>query len=137
MNNTVIERGPGMTRLGTRQLSLAIVALGVLLILTSLLPWGGLVKGALWTEEDSAAYDRTSQEYHRISYQSPQRAGLTQQQLTAQRERTKSRFEALRAKLQYARQQPLTWSRRMLWTGALLTTCGCLGRLAGQKRPQG
>lgn len=118
---------------GVGPASLGALFFGVLLILVSLLPWGKAVKETLWTDVDSSKYDQASQEFHRLSYQSPERSGVTKQQLEVQIEKSRQQFEALKAKLQNATEQPLAWKRYCLWAGALLASAGVLGHLASSR----
>jgi hypothetical protein len=106
---------------------------GILLIVVSLLPWGDAAKEALWTEADSQAFAEISTEYHRLNYQTPQRAGVSEEQLNTQVEKAKAQFEALGAKLESAQQRPDTWKRYLLWAGAILTSCGALAHFASSR----
>jgi len=111
-------------------LPVAAVLAGVVLILFSLLPWDNFWKESLWTMEDSQAFEKIAAEYHKISYQTPERAGVSEEQLKAQIEKAKAQLDTLQTKLQSARQRPLVWKRILLWAGVLLTTCGCVGQYA-------
>ena len=114
--------------------SLLAATAGALLILGSLLPAGNPSDVSSWTNDDSAAYERISQEYHRLSYESPDRSGLTEKQLETQRDAARRQFDALRAKLRDAQSEPLTWKRQMFWSGVLLAVLGGLGHFAGSRR---
>jgi hypothetical protein len=114
--------------------SLGAILGGILLIITSLLPWGEVAKEALWTEEDSQTFAKISTEYHRLSYQTPQRAGVSEEQLNTQVEKAKAHFEALEAKLTSAQQRPDSWKRYLLWVGALLAICGAVAHFASDRR---
>lgn len=107
-----------------------LIALGIALIIVSWTPIGRVASQAIWTNEDSAAYSKLHQQRHHAAYQSPARAGITEAEMKAQQERLKTRAEAMRKKLEYARQQPRRWSQYLLWSGALLAAVGGLGLLA-------
>ena len=98
--------------------------LGLLLIVTSFLPLGDWTAQSRWTPEDATHYDRISLEYHMSATRSAGRAGLSQAEMDAQRQRLKEQFEAMRGKLEKSQQQPQLWSRTLLGTGALLASAG-------------
>jgi len=108
----------------TVPLPLVMLILGVLLIAASFLPLGKWAAKSQWTTEDSAAFDRVSVEYKRSAYQSPARAGLTESEWKAQRERMQRQLKALQQKLERAKSQPKRWSRYLLGIGSLLTAAG-------------
>jgi len=107
-----------------------LVALGAVLIIASWTPLGRDASQAIWTNEDSAAYSRLRQEYHHTAYQSPERAGISAAEQEARQKKLKIQTDAMRKKLQHARQQPQRWSRYLLWSGALLAAAGGLSYLA-------
>ena len=107
---------------------------GVLLLVASVLPWGGLAQEALWTSDDSQTFADISAEYHRLSTQKPQQAGLTAEELDAQRSKAKAHFEAMQAKLDGARERPVSWKRYLLWAGILLASGGVWARVASLQR---
>ena len=110
-----------------------LIALGIALITASWTPIGRVASRAMWTNEDAAAYSKLRQQSHHAAYQFPPRAGITEAQMKAQQERLKIQAEAMREKLEHARQQPRRWSQYLLWSGALLTAIGGLSRLAARK----
>ncbi|NOY40405.1 MAG: hypothetical protein GXP26_01025 [Planctomycetes bacterium] len=110
-----------------------LIAFGIVLILASWTPLGRVASQAMWTSEDSAAYSKIRQQSHYTAYQSPARAGITEAQRKAQQERLKTQAEAMRKKLERARQQPQRWSQYLLWSGALFTACGFLGHIANNR----
>jgi len=114
---------------GGSLLNALFVALGTVLIIASWTPIGRNAAQATWTNEDSAAYSRLRQQHHRTAYQSPERAGISTAEQEARQEKLKIQTEAMRKKLQYARQQPQRWSRYLLWAGALLAAIGGLRQL--------
>ncbi|MEM8945978.1 MAG: hypothetical protein AAGD11_12450 [Planctomycetota bacterium] len=108
----------------TFSLPLTLMAIGVVLIGASFLPFGELAARSQWTSEDSAAYDRISQEYKRSSHESPQRRGVNQAEWDAQLAKMKQRMLALENRLERAKSQPQRWSRYLLGVGTLLTAAG-------------
>ncbi len=134
MNDALKSAAGSKEDSGPFSFALIVILVGVMLILASLLPVGDFTKDVLWTDEDAAAFSHISQEYHRKSYQTPQRAGLTEEQLKAQLEKMKIQYEVMRAKLQNAQQQPTTWKRYLLWTGVLLVVSGFLGHKSSDQR---
>lgn len=110
-----------------------LIAFGVVLIIASWMPLGRVASQAMWTSEDSAAYSKIRQQSHRTAYQSPTRTGNTKAQRKAQQERLKDQAEAMRKKLERARQQPQLWSQYLLWSGTLFTVCGFLGHIANNR----
>jgi len=105
---------------------LVLVALGAVLIAASFFPVGYLASEVLWTDADSAAYDRLTTQYKRSAYQTAARAGVTDDEWQAQRERMKQKLDAMNAKLEQARSQPKLWSRCFFLSGALLTASGTI-----------
>ncbi len=105
-------------------LPMSMLLVGVLLIGTSFLPIGKWVAQSQWTSDDSAAFDRVSNEYKRTSYQSSARSGLSQAEWDAQRDKMKQQMLALQHRLDHAKAQPKRWSRYLLGIGALLTAVG-------------
>jgi len=126
---TQVKSNPGTDRAKAADrvastLPAALALLGSLLIVASLLPIGDWAAKSQWTPEDSAAYDRVSTEYKRSNYQSAARLGISETEQQAQREKMKSQLDAMRTRLDRARDQPQRWSRYLLWTGVLLTATG-------------
>lgn len=113
-------------------LPVALMTLGVLLIGASFLPLGKWAAQSQWTPEDSAAYDRVSQEYKRTTYESPARRGLNQEEWDAQREKMKQQMLALQNRLERAKSQPRLWSRSLLGVGVLLTISGFYANATGR-----
>ena len=107
----------------------ASLLLGLLLIASSFLPLSDFAARSAWTTQDTIAYDRLSLEYHRSAYQSPARVGLTKEEFAARQQELKQRFDAMRGKLEYARQRPDAWRRYLLGGGAALSFAGALGYL--------
>ena len=105
---------------------------GVLLIAASFLPLGNWAAKSQWTPADSAAYDRVSNEYKLSNYQSPARAGLSQDEWDAQRGRMKQQMQALQHRLDRAKSQPERWGRYLLGVGVLLTAAGFFAHSARQ-----
>ncbi len=134
MNDVTNEANRRKESLDFFSFSLGTILVGVVLILSSLLPFGGLATHFQWTENDAEDFAVISEEYHRSALQSPERAGLTEEQMDARRAKLKNSFVAMRKKLEHARQQPRQWSRYLLWSGALLAALGGLGHLIGHSR---
>jgi len=101
-----------------------LIAVGIGLIVASWTPIGRVASRAMWTHEDSAIYSKLRQQLHRATYQSPARAGITEAELKSQQEKMKLHAEAMRRKLDRARQQPRRSSRYLLGVGSLLTAAG-------------
>ncbi len=97
---------------------------GVLMIGASFLPLGNWAARSQWTPEDSATYDRVSNEYKLSAYQSPARAGLSQAEWDAQRDKMKLQIQALQQRLDRAKSQPKRWSGYLLGVGCLLVATG-------------
>ncbi len=109
-----------------------LIALGIALIIASWTPLGRVASRALWTREDSASYSKLRQQLHRSAYQDPVRAGITEAQMNAQREKMERQADAMHKKLERVRSQPRRWSQYLLWSGALLTALGGLGHLVAR-----
>jgi hypothetical protein len=109
-------------------LPIFVMASGILLVAASWLPWEWTAQNK-WTPEDSENYDRISLEYHNSAYESAARAGRTEAEMQRYRAKLQNQFELLRAKLQSAQQEPLRWSRLLLWSGAGLVLVGFLTQL--------
>jgi len=109
-----------------------LIVLGIGLIVASWTPLGRVASRAMWTHEDSAAYSKLRQQLHRSAYQDPARAGITEAQMKAQREKMERQAEVMHKKLENARLQPQRWSQYLLWSGALLTALGGLSHLAAR-----
>ena len=109
-----------------RYVPIGLLAIGILLILTSWTSLGKVATDAAWTPEDAEVYGRLVQENHSLSYQSAERSGLTEEQLTANRDKIESRLKAMIDKLEYAKSRPAVWSRYLFWAGAALAALGAL-----------
>jgi len=121
----VIQGAPRKARPELKfSLSLALLVVGVLLIGASLLPIGEWVAKSRWSTENSAEFDRISNEYKLSNYKSPARAGVSQAEWEAQRGKMQQRMQALQEQLDQAKLQPKRWSRYLLVFGTLLTAAG-------------
>jgi len=129
MNDTTnkVSRREGL--LGSFSFSLGAILLGVLLILSSLLPMGDLATRSQWTDDDAKSFALLSEEYHRSDHPSSK----TSEPLDVRHEKLKDSFEAMRKKLEHARQQPRRWGQYLLWSGALLTALGAFSHLTARK----
>ncbi len=107
---------------------------GALLIAASFFPIGRFASQSLWTVENSAKYDRVTQEYKRSAYQNPARTGLSKKENEARRERMKQQIDVMKERLEYAKNQPELWSRYFLWAGILLAAAGGLGHFASNQK---
>jgi len=105
-------------------LPVALLIVGALLIGASLLPIGDWAAKLQWSAEDSADFDRVSNEYKLSNYKSPARSGLSAAEWEAQREKMRQRMQALQKQLEQAKQLPKRWSRYFLGAGSLLTAAG-------------
>ena len=110
----------------TFSLDVVLLGLGVLVIVASFFPIGNLAAQSLWTKENSAAYDKVTQQYKRSTYQSADRTGLSEEEWQAQRVRMKQQIDAMNVRLKRARNQPKLWSQYLLWAGALLVAGGAV-----------
>ena len=133
MNDATNEANIRKKSLDFFSFPLGTILVGVLLILASLLPVGDLATRFQWAEDDAEDFAAISSEYHRSAHQSHEKAGLTVDQMDIRYRKLKNSFESMRDKLERARQQPRRWSQYLLWSGALLTAIGGLGRLAARK----
>ena len=109
-----------------RPIPFILLALGTVLIAASFFPVGRRASEALWTGEDSAAYDQLASQYKRSTYRSAARSGISEEEWEAQRDKMKQSLDAMHGRLQRALNQPKAWSRCLLWLGALLAGCGGL-----------
>ena len=108
----------------SRILPPALLLLGILLVVLSFLPIGSQVAKSRWTPEDSAHYDKITQEYKRSHYDTAARSGLSEEEWRSQRQRMKQEIDAMSEKLAHARAQPDFWSTVLLWSGAALSAVG-------------
>jgi len=129
MNDITNQAKSRKERLRFLSIPLGAILVGVLLILSSLLPLGDLATRSQWTDKDAENFALLSEQYHRSAHQAPGRTGLDAEQMDLQHGKLKSSFEAMHKKLEHARQQPQRWSQYLLWSGALLAALGGLGRL--------
>jgi len=105
-------------------LSVAMLVVGVLLIGASFLPLGSWAARSQWSLNDSAAYDRVSNEYKQSAYETPTRRGLSQAEWDAERDKMRRQMVTLNQKLERVKGQPQRWSRALLGVGSLLTAVG-------------
>lgn len=105
-------------------LPMALLIAGLLLIAASFTPIGDWAAQSQWSAEDSARFDRVSNEYKRSAYQAPARRGRTPDEWEAEREQMRQQMEQLQSQLNWARDQPKLWSRSLLGVGALLSVAG-------------
>jgi hypothetical protein len=112
-----------------------VVAVGLALVVLSFLPFDDLVTSRLWTAANAAHYNKITLEYHQSAYQTPGRAGLTQSQWQARHKRLQEEVDSLQNKLASAQRRPRTWSRILLWSGALLTLVGGLRYQSARSSP--
>lgn len=113
-------------------LPIALMIGGILLIAASFFPLGQLAAQAQWTPEDSAAYDRVSQEFKQSAYESPARRGVDAAEWQAQRDKMEQKMRAMQQRLERAKSQPERWSRYLLGTGVLLTVAGFYANATGR-----
>ena len=116
------------------RLPTALLFAGVLLIAASFMPIGRFASQSLWTAENSAEYDRVTQEYKRSTYQTDARSGHSEQENLARRERMKQQIDAMREELEHAKSQPERWSHYFLWAGALLSVAGSVGYFVSNQK---
>ena len=102
----------------------ALLLLGILLVALSFLPIGSRFAESQWTPEDSAHYDKITQEYKRSQYDTAARSGLSEEEWSSQRQRMKQEIDAMNQKLTRARAQPDFWSTLLLWSGAAFAAVG-------------
>lgn len=107
-------------------LPLVLIVLGMVLIGCSFLPVGDFRKEQLWTAEDAAKLSALREKYHETSYATPERLGLSKEELAEQRKRMKQSIESSTQRLENARNQTALWSRYLLWSGVLATAVGTL-----------
>jgi hypothetical protein len=107
--------------------SAALISLGVLLIVASLVPLPWLSRNA-WSQEDSKAMSFVSQEMHH-----PRSVFSTKAERDEHHAKMKEQFDRLKTKLEFAQQEPQRWSRIMLWSGAALAGVGVVVHLAQRK----
>ncbi len=117
-----------------RRIPAILLVSGIGLIITSWTPIGKLSTHSIWNREDSAAYSRLVEENHHITYETPERSGLTEEQLAAKRQRIEQKLAAKIEKLEYAKSRPEGWSRNLFWSGVVLVVLGGLAHLLGSSR---
>jgi len=118
---TAINDNSGASR---SWIGLFLIVLGIALIVASWTPVGRVASQAMWSNEDSASYSKLRQQLHSSAYQSSARAGLTETEMKAQRERLEIQAGAMHKKLERAKSMPQRWSRYLLVVGCLLTVTG-------------
>ena len=133
MTNIMGERNSDDSDARRSLMCALLISLGIALIIASWTPIGRVASRAMWSNDDAAVYSKLRQELHRLAYQLPARAGISEAQIKTQQEKMEIQAEAMRKKLENARQQPRLWSKYLLWSGALLTAVGGLSHLAAQK----
>lgn len=105
-------------------------ALAAVLAAASLIPIDKVAEDQLWSAEEAAQYQDVSQEVHRLTYESPDAGGFTEEELQAQRERAQQTYDALREKLDRARGASGVWRRLLLWSAVGLAAAGGACHLA-------
>jgi hypothetical protein len=109
-----------------RYVPISLLAVGILLIITSWTSIGKVAADAAWAPEDEQVYGRLVQENHSLSYQSAERSGLSEEEFAANRKRIEDKLEAMIDKLEHAKSRPVVWSRYLFWTGTTLAALGAL-----------
>lgn len=107
--------------------SAVLISLGILLIAASFVPLPWLSRNA-WSHEDSKAMGFVSQELHH-----PRSEFSTKAERDEYHAKMKVQFDRLKSKLEYAKQEPHRWSRKLLWFGAALAAMGLVVHLSQQK----
>jgi len=133
MNDITNKADSRKKRLRFLSFPLGTILAGVLLILSSLLPLGNLATRSQWTDKDAEDFALLSEKYHQSAYQSPERTGVTAEQMDIRHGKLKNSFDAMHKKLERVRSQPRRWSQYLLWSGALLTALGGLSHLVAPK----
>lgn len=108
--------------------------IGIALVFSSLLPLGPAAARSNWTIEDSNKYQRVTEEFKISAYKSPGDLGLTEEEYAKRQQELLTAVEALREKLQNARQSGSVWKQRLWWSGLVTTFFGLVLHIYVQNR---
>ena len=100
-------------------------------MLISFTPLSDLTIELGWSPEDSTRMGELARENHRLTYVPPERLGISEEELQAQRRQVKEALDAMTDRLKEVRERPTLLSRILLVCGLALCLLGWLSHLLG------